>query len=104
MVKKGEWCNGALENLLSQTYREGLKVHAYHPGTNKIYEIELSSYLDALKLKLRGFVKPDERQYEGWSNSVPLYLYTDKIKTSAGKKRAVFIIAEPYKVYCPHFY
>jgi hypothetical protein len=99
MVEQAKWYNGGLENLLGKTYKEGLKVRAYDRYTGKIEEIELSSYLDALKLKLRGFVGIGERQYPGWSGSIPFYLYTCKLNDSNGKKEKVLMIDYPHGYY-----
>ncbi|MCL4362666.1 MAG: hypothetical protein OH338_02870 [Candidatus Parvarchaeota archaeon] len=90
MVKGRDLYDNGLETLLDKTSKNGLKVQAYNRKTQKIEDISLS-YLSALKLKLNGFVKIGERQYEGWSGAIPFYIYTCK---SNGKK--IFMLDYPH--------
>jgi hypothetical protein len=96
MVKKVEWHNNGLENLLGKTSIEpieGARVHAYNLYSGRIEEIELDS-LDALKLKLRGYVEVGSKRYNACSPRVPspFYLETQKLKKPDGKDEMVFIV------------
>lgn len=73
---------GEKEELLDKTYKKGLKLLAYNRKTEKLETFSLN-YSDALKLKFKGFVKIDERQYKDWSSPIPFYVYTCKLN---GKK------------------
>jgi hypothetical protein len=90
MVKEVAWYDDGLETLLDKTYKRGCKVQAYNRKTEKLETISLG-YLSALKLKLRGFTKIGERQYEGWSGLIPFYVYTYKLE---GKK--IFMTDYPH--------
>lgn len=90
MVEAISYYNTGLETLLDKTSKNGLKVQAYNRKTQKIEDIHLS-YLSSLKLKLKGFAKIGERQYEGWSGPIPFYIYTCKLN---GKK--IFMADYPH--------
>ncbi len=90
MVKEIELYKDGLETLLDKTSKNGLKVRVYNRKTQEVEDISLS-YLNSLKLKLKGFAKIGERQYEGWSGAIPFYVYTCK---SNGKK--IFMLDYPH--------
>ena len=90
MVEKVNWYDNGLETLLDKTYKNGLKVQAYNRKIENLETLSLS-YLTAFKLKLRGFAKIGERQYEGWSGPIPFYVYTFKLN---GKK--IFMTDYPH--------
>ncbi|MCL4398578.1 hypothetical protein M1137_02185 [Candidatus Parvarchaeota archaeon] len=90
MVEEVSWYNNGLDSLLGKTSKKGLKVQAYNRKTDLTEEVALD-YLKLLKLKLNGFVKVDDRKYEGWSGSIPFYIYTCK---SNGKK--IFMLDYPH--------
>ncbi|MGC8533379.1 MAG: hypothetical protein ACP5MV_01980 [Candidatus Parvarchaeum sp.] len=90
MVKEIKQYTDSIESLLDKTSKKGLEVQVYNRKTEKIEDIHLD-YLSALKLRLKGFAKIDERQYEGWSGTIPFYVYTCK---SNGKK--IFMLDYPH--------
>lgn len=90
MVERVSWYNNGIETLLDKTSKDGPIVQAYNRKTEKLETLSLD-YLRAFRLKLKGFVKIDERQYEGWSGAIPFYLYTCKLE---GKK--IFMLDYPH--------
>ncbi|MCL4397354.1 hypothetical protein M1494_03360 [Candidatus Parvarchaeota archaeon] len=90
MVEAVSWYNNGLETLLDKTSKNGLKVQAYNRKTKTVEDISLD-YMSSLKLRLKGFVKIGERQYEGWKGPIPFYVYTCKLN---GKK--IFMMDYPH--------
>lgn len=91
MTRMSIWYNPNLDSLLDKTYITGHKVKVYNKATQEFEEIKLN-YIKALKLALRGFVEIDKRRYQGWSDSIPFYVYSCKAKD--GKK--VFMLDYPH--------
>lgn len=89
-MEKIDRYNNGLDTLLDKSFKKGFKVRAYNRKTQEIEDISLT-YSGALKLRLKGFAKIGERQYEGWSGTIPFYVYTCK---SNGKK--VFMLDYPH--------
>lgn len=91
MVEKADWDGSSLESLIGKTFiGKDKKVLAYNRKTDELEETKLSFY-NALKLRVNGFVKVDDRQYENWSGKLPFYIYTCKVK---GEK--VFLLDYPH--------
>lgn len=91
MVQKAVWYNHNLDSLLNKTYKLGHNVKAYNKVTGEIEEIKLN-YLKALKLAFTGIVEVGERRYNGWSGSIPFYIYSCRAKD--GNK--VFMLDYPH--------
>jgi hypothetical protein len=90
MVRKVFRADSKLDSIVGKTSSSGGNVIAYNRKTEQFEQINLELY-NSIKLKLNGFVKVDERQYDGWSKKLPFYLYNCKV---GGKQ--VYLLDYPH--------
>lgn len=89
MVERIRLYKSNLERLIGLSGRKSGTVTAYNRVTEQMEEVHLGIY-QSMKLKISGFVKVDERRYDGWSGKLPFYVYSCR-----SNKEKVFLLGYP---------